>query len=53
MYAFVPNYTRIRAHKHVPQVTSLGVHETGGALRVLVPKTYYIIYYVHIRIVAI
>ena len=39
MYAFVPNYTRIRAHKHVPQVSSLGVHGTGGVLRELVPKT--------------
>ena len=39
MYAFVANYTRIRAHKHVPQGSSLGVHGTGGALRELVPKT--------------
>ena len=38
MYAFVPNYTRIRAHKHVPQMGSLGVHGTGGALRELTPK---------------
>ena len=39
MYAFVPNYPRIRVHKHVPQVGSLGVHGTGGAFRELVPKT--------------
>ena len=38
MYTFVPNYTRIRTHKHVPQMSSLGVHGTGGVLRELVPK---------------
>ena len=38
MYAFVTNYTRVRAHKHVPQVSSLGVHGTGRVLRELVPK---------------
>ena len=39
MYAFVPNYARIRVHKHVPQMSGLGVHGTGGVLRELVPKT--------------